>query len=119
MSVSYSIFVKSKEEKSTVTSCLESILNCRLDYTFNREEYYSATVMGLGISLLSSVPYDDDEITYSNFNYEIMIEYKGLFGKEYSNDFRHMTTIVLAEMISLNLKCECIAVEDLTKVLGK
>lgn len=119
MSTSYTIFVKNKEEKTVVISGLELILNCRLNYTFNHEEYHSTIVMGLGISLLNSIPYDDDEIKYSDFDYEIMIEYKGLFDNEYSNDFRRIATLVLADMISQNLKCECLAVENLTEILGE
>lgn len=119
MSVSYTILIKNKQPTNMIVSAIESILNCHLTRIFNREEYHSAVVLGVGISLVSLVPYDDDEIKYSDYDFEIMIEYKGAFDRIYSNDFRRMTSIVLANMVFRNLNCECLALEDLTVVLAK
>lgn len=119
MSMSYEILIKNKEPIELVVSGLEAILGCTLKHSIGRRrEYHSAVVLGLGISLVNPVPYDDDdEIKFSGYDFEIMIEYKGEFDSVYSNDFRRIATIVLANMVSQNLHCECLALENLTRVL--
>ena len=103
--------MKNKQPLKSVIGGLEAILNCKLEYTVNRRQYHSAKVLGLGISLVHPIPYDDDVIRFSEYDYEIMVEYIGAFDRSYSNKYRRIATIVLADMVSRNLNCECLVTE--------
>jgi hypothetical protein len=120
VSVSYNVFIKTEASIEAAVLVLESIVNCRLVHSKHDDtDYYSGEVFGVGISLVNNVTFEDDgEIEFSKYNLEVMIEYHGQFDKELSYDFQRPASIVIANMISRRLRCECIAVENMGTVLA-
>jgi hypothetical protein len=118
MSINYSVFVNNKQGVDSVVLGLEAILNCKLvRKTVDRKEYCSTILLGLGISLAFPVTLEDDGvINFSEYDYEIMVEYTGLFDHQYSYEYCRIVTIVLAEMVSRKLDCECLATENLDRL---
>jgi hypothetical protein len=121
MSTDYSVFVRSRQPVEAVVSGLEKILNCTLSYTKARKHYYSAKVFGLGISLVYPISYEDshDEFKFSDYDFEVQVQYAGWFDKEYSHEFQRAAAVVLANMISRHLKCDSLALEDLGRILAE
>jgi len=111
MSTSYSIYVRIDQPHELVVRGLQEIVGRPLIEVVNRRTYFTAKVLGVEISLVYPIPYQDDVIAYSKYSYEIMIEYDGSFDSTYSNSYRKIISIVLAEMVSRHFNCECLAVE--------
>ena len=120
MSTSYDIFLKYDQPVETLVPQLERIVGTSLQHSSEtKREYYSAVVLGVGIDLTSPVDFHDDVITYSSYDFQIMVEYKGLFDSGYQPDLLPILTIVLANQIFRTIKCECIALADLTQILAE
>jgi hypothetical protein len=118
MSSDYSVFVENKTSTSKVRNGLEEIVNHPLRLVASEaEEIYSVEFLGLGISLFAGVSYEDDNIEFSKYDHQIMIDYKGLFDKGYSDQFRSIVSIIIASMLSTRLRCECIAVENVHSII--
>lgn len=118
MSSSFNIFLKCDEPLDVILSSLESILGCTLQHTSNHAEYHSAIVMGIGISLVYPFTYSDyDDLKFSEYDFEIMVEYKGRFDKNFADDFQQSASLVLADMLSRQLPCECLVLENMVHVL--
>jgi hypothetical protein len=127
MSTSYSIFIKTPYSLAEVKSCLEKILNCSMEQSPHTEdEFYYVRLLGLGINLDGDLTYEgeltykDDILPFSQYNYEIGFDYIPRF---YLRDYRHDWTImfstVVADMVSMNLHCECVVVRNMAVVLNR
>lgn len=119
MSTDYSVFVKSEAKNAEIRFSLEKILNCELQRTAYSEEIYSAEIMGLRVSLIGSVDYEDDLIRFSEYDFEITIDSTGAFDRQYSDPFKSIASIVIANMLSIELSCECIAVENVHSIIDR
>jgi hypothetical protein len=85
-----------------------------------RRRYRSVSLLGLDITLIDDVPYDDHVIPFSQYGHEIMVEFiSGAFDRGYANDWELMTATILANMISLDLKVECIVVKNNETIVEK
>lgn len=122
MSESNSVFIKTNLNLSEIKLCLEKILNCQLKKVENVDwEIYSISLIGLQISLLEAVDFDDDrELNFSEFSCYVDIDYiRNAFEIGYESDWRRMTSIVLGNMISRNLNCECLVVNDMQRLVER
>lgn len=120
MSISYDIFINTEKTFPEVRSTMEKILNCVMVKSLYADwELYYATVLGLGIGLHGEHTFDDcPEIQFSRYNFYINFDY---IPSNYLRDHRHEWQVtmakILADMLSLNLHCECLVLKDLFIVI--
>ena len=121
MSVDYSILVAKPETTERIKAALEKALDHRLELTrSDPPKYYSARLLGLDISLIDEVSYENDLIPFAQYGHEIMVEFvNGAFDRGYGNDWELMTATILANMLSLELKCECIVIRDVGTIVER
>jgi len=122
MSESNSVFIKTNVSISEVKICLEKIINCQLEKVNDVDwELYSTCLFGLDIALFEATDFEDDrELNLSQFNYLVSIEYlRGTFDIEYEFDWRRMASIVLGNIISKKLSCECLIVHNMESVVER
>lgn len=122
MSTSYDIFINTEKPFPEVKSTMEKILNCVMEKSPHADwELYYATVLGLGIGLHGEHTFDDyPEIQFSRYKFYINFDY---IPSNYLSDYRHewqiMTAKILADMLSLNLHCECLVLKNLLTVIDR
>ncbi len=120
MSVSYSVLVKKKNSLESLKNCLQKFLNSPLEKVDSTDyEIYSTEVLGTGVSLFASVAYEDDAIEFSEYDYEVSFDYLGKYDKAVSDKWLTTLSIIIANLISRELQCECIATENLHTILQK
>ena len=76
-------------------------------------------MLGVAIELGRCDWLKDDVIAFSEYQFEIDIEFRGQarLDFEFKNSWREAMAIALANMLPKQLKCECIAVYDLQRIL--
>ncbi len=122
MSELNSVFIKANLPISEIKLCLEKILNCQLIKVDDVDwEIYSTSLIGLQISLLKAIDFEDDrELNFSEFSYYIDIDYsRSAFKIDYASDWQLMTSIVLGNMISGSLNCECLVVKNMQRLIER
>src|SRR5215813_3545497 len=121
MSVDYSIFIKKPETTDRIISALEKAVDHKIELIHSDQpRYFGATLLGLDISLIDEVSYDDHVIHFSQYGHEIMVEFiNGAFDPGYANDWELMTAKILANMLSLDLKIECIVVKNTETIVER
>lgn len=101
---------------------MEKILNCQMKQSsYTEDELYYTTILGLGMGLHKEHPFDDDpEFKLSSYQYYINFDYiPGSYMGNYRDELPAKIAIVLSDMLSLNLQCECLVLRNFSTVLGK
>ena len=121
MSKDYSVFIKKNHSITEIKLCLEKTLNCSLKEVISQEGIiYSTKFLGLNISLQDEIDYIDDVIRFSEYGYEIIFDYiRNEFIGYYSNEWRELVSIIIADILSKKLKSDCIAVRNLHTILSR
>jgi len=123
MSTYYSVFIKTDASEEAMKASLEGILNCQLVSYENphlHEMRHQAEMLGVSIELGKCDRLeDDDAIAFSEYQFEIAIEFRGQerLDFEFKDSWREALTVALSNMLPKQLKCECMAVEDLQRIL--
>jgi hypothetical protein len=122
MSTAYNIFINTERSFSEVKSSMEKILKCQMEKSpYTEDELYYTTILGLGMGLHKEHLFDDDaELKFSNYQYYINFDYiPSSYLGDYRDELPTKIAIVLADMLSLNLQCECLILRNFSTVLGK
>jgi len=130
MSQSFKVFIKSALDVSIVRDALERSLNIKLvgEADDNPPGFYhwSTDTLGLNLWFCDGHDYVEDSIDFPAYRYEIDIcwngvslEWNGGLDKEYSDQWRHDFAVVVANILSKRLNCECIAVKDVFSIIAK
>lgn len=122
MSESNSIFIKKDVPISEIKLCLEKILNCQLEKVCDVDwELYSTCLFGLHIALFEANDFvNDRELNLSQFNFLVDLNYlRGEFNEEYESEWRRMASIILGNIISRNLNCECLVVTNMESMVER
>ncbi|MCB1024493.1 MAG: hypothetical protein KDB79_08885 [Acidobacteria bacterium] len=118
MSVDYNIYIWNHEPSFVIKACLEEILNCPLKVGDQYWEAYSTKLLGLSIELFKEDEVDlkDRDETYPafyHFPYRISVDYvRGDLQRQLGWDWRHLSSMIIANMLSARLRCKCVAVVD-------
>ena len=123
MSTSYSVFVKTDASEEAVKASLEGILNCKLtsyEHPHRHRIRHQAEMLGVCITLGECDWLEDDGvIAFSEYQFRIAIEFRGQarLDFEFKDSWREAMTVALSNMLPKQLECECMAVEDLQRIL--
>jgi hypothetical protein len=84
-------------------------------------ELYYTIILGLGIGLHQEHDFEDDMgIQFSNYQYYINFDYiRSSFLHDYSGEWNTSVATVIADMLSLNLHCECLFVRNLSEIINR
>ena len=97
-------------------------MNSKLDSpkVVGRFTYRSANLLGLDISLLDTVAIDDDIIAFSQYGHQIILDsINGAFDSGFADDWELMTATILVNMLSLELKRECVVIEGVETIVER
>jgi hypothetical protein len=122
MSVDYDIFINTEKSFSEVKSSLQKILNCQLEKSPHSEtDLYYTTILGLGIGLHKEHRFFDEiHLKFSKYKYYINFDYiTASFLGNYKGEWEISMAVILADLLCLNLQCECLIVRNMFTVIGK
>jgi hypothetical protein len=127
MSADYSIFIKTSDSLAEIRACFENASNCTMNQAPNDDnEFYYVKLLGLGVNLYGDLTYEgeliyqDSKLPLSQYNYAISIDYiPSSYIRDYRDEWTEMFSTITADIISMNLHCECIVVRNMQTVLTR
>jgi hypothetical protein len=124
MSVDYDIFINTEKSYEEVKSSMEKILNCKMEQSpYTEDELYYTTILGLGMGLHKEHTfegYEGIDFVFSNYQYYINFDYiPSSYLGDYRDEWQITMAVILSDMLSLNLHCECLIVRNMATIIVK